>query len=358
MFGSILSQYGFDESEFSVRLFGDGLINHTWKVIYAGKEFLLQKINQQVFKRPVEILENCRLLETYLKKNHPGYLFVAPLNALNQMNYVVDAESNIYRLFPFVKNSHSFNTVTSPAMAFEAAKQFGKFTRLLSRFDPADLHTTLPDFHNLSLRYQLYQLAMKNAVSQRIEKSSQVTSFLHDQHSIVEQFENAGNNQVFSQRVIHHDAKINNVLFDIGTQKALCVIDLDTVMTGYFISDVGDMLRTYLSPVSEEETDFNSIQIREEYFKEIVNGYLGEMLSELSKKEIRYFVYAGKFAIYMQAVRFIADYLNNDRYYQIKYPEQNLVRANNQVVLLQRYIEKEDRLDDLLNQFLNQKENK
>src|SRR5664279_5458830 len=151
MFGSILSQYGFDESEFSVKLFGNGLINHTWKIIYAGKEYLLQKINQQVFKRPEEILDNCLLLASYFKKNHPGYLFIAPLPALNHRNYVVDAENNMYRLFPFVKNSHSFNAVPGPTLAYEAAKQFGQFTRLLSRFDPAVLHTTLPDFHNLSL---------------------------------------------------------------------------------------------------------------------------------------------------------------------------------------------------------------
>src|SRR5450631_390990 len=309
MFGSILSKYGFDESEFSVKPFGNGLINHTWKIIYAGREFLLQKINQQVFKRPLEILDNCRLLESYFKANHPDYLFVAPLPALNHQNYVEDGENNIYRLFPFVKNSHSFNSVSSPALAFEAAKQFGKFTRLLAPFDPLALHTTLPDFHNLSLRYLQYQQALENAGSLRIEKSILIVSLLNEQKEIVECFENARNNNSFRQRVIHHDAKINNVLFDVGTHKALCVIDLDTVMTGYFISDVGDMLRTYLSPASEEESDTNLIQIREEYFYEIVKGYLGEMQSELSPEEIQYFVYAGKFAIYLQVIRFITDYL-------------------------------------------------
>ena len=353
MFGSVLLQYGFDESEFSVKSFGNGLINHTWKIIYAGREFLLQKINQQVFKRPLEILENCRLLELYFKKNHPDYLFVAPLPALSRLNYVIDGENNVYRLFPFIKNSHSLNAVSDPALAFEASKQFGKFTRLLSDFDPGSLHTTLPGFHDLSLRYHQYRQVLDKASSQRIEKAHQVISILEEQKTIVDEFENARKNQSFANRVIHHDAKINNVLFDIGTNKALCVIDLDTVMTGYFISDVGDMLRTYLSPANEEESDFNRIQIREEFFCAIAKGYLGEMQSTLSQKEIQYFVYAGKFAIYMQALRFITDYLDNDRYYQISYSGQNLVRANNQAVLLQRYLEKEKRLGELLIQFLN-----
>ena len=143
-------------------------------------------------------------------------------------------------------------------------------------------------------------------------------------------------------------------LFDIGTDKALCVIDLDTVMTGYYISDVGDMLRTYLSPAGEEESDFSLIRIREDYFQEIVKGYLGEMRSELSDEELLYFVYAGKFAIYMQAIRFLGDYLNNDRYYLVRYPDQNLVRANNQCELLKQYIGKEDQLNEILMNYLKQ----
>ncbi len=150
-------------------------------------------------------------------------------------------------------------------------------------------------------------------------------------------------------RVVHHDAKINNVLFDIGNDAGLCVIDLDTVMPGYYISDVGDMLRTYLSPVSEEESDLSRIVIREEYFREIAKGYLGEMQLSLSLEEKQYFVYAGKFAIYMQALRFLTDYLYDDIYYSTKYRNQNLIRANNQITLLQRYMEKEDRLNEILN---------
>jgi hypothetical protein len=108
------------------------------------------------------------------------------------------------------------------------------------------------------------------------------------------------------------------------------------------------MMRTYLSPVSEEEKDFSKIHVREEYFKAIVDGYLSEMREELSKDEKGYFVYAGKFLIYMQALRFIADYLNNDIYYGATYPDQNWVRANNQIVLLKQLLSKEDKLNSLV----------
>jgi len=312
----------------------------------------LQKINQQVFPRPADIMDNCRLLSDYFKTNYPDYLFVSPLKAKNDQNYVMDAENNYYRLFPFVNNSYTCNTVSRPTLAYEAAKQFGKFTSLLAGFDPARLHLTIPDFHNLTLRHQQFEQALLMGARQRIEKSAEIITFLKNQSAVVEIFEKMKKDGSSKLRVIHHDAKINNVLFDQGNDRGLCVIDLDTVMPGYYISDVGDMLRTYLSPASEEEKDFNRIEIREEYFYEVVKGYLGEMQSELSEDEKQYFVYAGKFAIYMQALRFLTDFLNNDRYYQTQYQDQNLVRANNQVVLMKRFIEKEERLNQILQAYL------
>jgi len=127
------------------------------------------------------------------------------------------------------------------------------------------------------------------------------------------------------------------------------VVDLDTVMPGYFISDFGDMMRTYLPPVSEEEKDISKIKIREEYFKAIAEGYLSEMGKELTIIEKKYLVYAGKFMVYMQALRFLTDYLNNDIYYGSKYEGQNFIRASNQVSLLKKIIEKEKVLQEMVN---------
>lgn len=348
MFGSILSQFNMDESEYSVKSFGDGLINHTWKIISSGEEFLLQRINQQVFRHPADIMDNCSRLSDYFSQHHPEYLFVSPVINIRKQNYVTDGENNYYRLFPFVKNSYTCNTVSKPQLAYEAAKQFGKFTSLLSDFDASSLHITLPDFHNLTLRRQQFETALLKGNRNRIDESRETISFLTSQTDLVETYEKIIGSPYFKWRVIHHDAKINNVLFDIGNDLGLCVIDLDTVMPGYYISDVGDMLRTYLSPAGEEEPDFDLINIRDEYFRQIVKGYLGEMQSDLSEQELQYFVYSGKFAIYMQALRFLTDYLNDDIYYTTRYNGQNLIRANNQSTLLKRFLEKEDRLNEIL----------
>jgi hypothetical protein len=125
------------------------------------------------------------------------------------------------------------------------------------------------------------------------------------------------------------------VLFD-ESNKGLCVIDLDTVMPGYFFSDVGDMMRTYLSPVSEEESDLEKIVVRKEFYKAIVEGYSAEMSDELTALERNHFLFAGKFMVYMQALRFLTDHLNNDIYYGAKYEGHNFIRARNHTTLLQR----------------------
>jgi Ser/Thr protein kinase RdoA (MazF antagonist) len=174
---------------------------------------------------------------------------------------------------------------------------------------------------------------------------------MHHRH-IVDEYERIKNNPDFRLRVTHHDTKISNVLFD-DTDNALCVIDLDTVMPGYFISDVGDMMRTYLSPAGEEERDFSKIEVRVDFFKAIVSGYLHQMNDALTDAEKESFVYAGKFLIYMQALRFFSDHLNNDVYYGAAYEGQNEVRAQNQVVLLQRLCEKESTLQALVQEALS-----
>ena len=138
------------------------------------------------------------------------------------------------------------------------------------------------------------------------------------------------------KRVTHHDTKISNVLFD-GQDKGICVIDLDTVMPGYFLSDVGDMFRTYSCPVSEEEKNLYLVMVRKDFMQAIEKGYLSAMTDELSQFEKDHLYFGGEMLIYMQAIRFISDYLNNDIYYGSRYPGHNLVRTQNQVRLLEEF---------------------
>lgn len=336
---SVLACYGFKKDSYTIERFGNGLINDTCLVKKEGDKYILQRINKAVFMNPFLIAENIEKIRVHLAATDKTYFFTAPCKAQDGATMVC-VENHYYRMFPFVKDSHTVDVVQTPQQAFEAAAQFGRFTRVLSNMDINTLNITLPAFHNLALRYSQFLEAIENGNAERIAEVQDLVQQLKQQASIVEEYNHILNNDDFRLRVTHHDTKISNVLFD-KDNKGLCVIDLDTVMPGYFISDVGDMMRTYLCPVSEEEKDFNKIEIREDFYFAIVNGYKTFMETELTDTESQYFFYAGKFMIYMQALRFITDYINDDVYYGARYPKHNLVRATNQSILLQRLLEKE-----------------
>lgn len=346
----ILTAYGLPAADCIAVSFGTGLFNHTWKVSCqrSGAAFILQRLNTTVFKDPSAIGRNIRDIADYLSLHSPDYRFIAPLKTIAGKELYEDTEqAETFRLFPFLDDSCSFDVVHNPQQAFEAARQFALFTKWLAGYPARSLRITLPDFHNLSLRFAQFQQALVDGNSKRIEKASELIGFLQHQESIMDTYESIKGNPEFKIRVTHHDCKISNVLFD-RHNRGLCVIDLDTVMPGYFLSDVGDMVRTYLSAATEEEWDVEKITVRVEFFEAIVNGYLSELNDKLSETEKEHFIYAGKFMIYMQALRFLTDYLNNDVYYGAKYEGHNLVRAQNQAVLLERLLEKEEWLNRIV----------
>ena len=344
---NILGKYGIDEAKTIVEPLTTGLINRTWKISDDGNQYILQRINDYVFKKPYYIAENIRMVDDYLKKHNPSYLFPSAIKTIKGEDIVYDESEGWFRLFPFVKGSHTIQIVTLPGQAFEAAMQFGKFTKLLSGFDASKLHKTIPDFHNLGLRFQQFEKAIENGNSNRIKQSNELIKEIKTRHYIVTGFEKIENNHLIKQRVTHHDTKISNVLFD-DREKGICIIDLDTLMPGYFISDLGDMMRTYLSPAGEEEKDFSKIEIRDYFFKAIIAGYAGTMGDELTGDEQYLIFFSGLFLIYMQAMRFLTDHLNNDIYYGAAYENHNFIRAGNQIQLLKKLEEKQEVSEEII----------
>ncbi|PWS26015.1 aminoglycoside phosphotransferase family protein [Pedobacter yonginense] len=348
MFQNILNAYGLDEDQCLIQPFGSGLINHTWKVTASEAEYILQRINNKVFANPEAIDDNLNHIKIYLQQAFPEYLFPAPLSTLNGQTLVHKGEE-YYRMLPFVKNSHTIDYVTSADQAYQAAKAFGKFTRVLNGFNAEKLTYTIPDFHNLSLRIEQFNKAIEKANEGRISLAKSEIEELVNHADIAEKYDEIKRSEAIPLRVIHHDTKISNVLLD-DEDKGLCVIDLDTVMPGYFFSDVGDMMRTYLAESNEEEQDFKKVTVREEVFTAIYKGYMGEMAHILTPLEKDLFIYGGKFMIYMQALRFLTDFLNGDVYYPTTYPHHNLSRARNQIALLNQYILSEPNFIETINQ--------
>jgi len=353
MIKEVLSTYGCSLNSIVIP-FGNGLINDTWKVEDENSNYILQKINIGIFKHPEYISENVHSIASYLLVHYPDYYFLTPVKTLDGKDLVFIKNDGYYRMFPFIKNSHTIDVAESAHQTFEAAKKFGELTKLLANFPAENLKITLADFHNLSLRYKDFVQAKEFGIKERIEKSNELIKFLESQKDVVEEFEKIKSSKNFKLRVTHHDTKINNVLFN-DEEKGICVIDLDTLMPGYFISDVGDMIRTCVPCVNEEEKNISKIQIREEIFVALAEGYLSEMYNELTEEELNHFVYAGKFMIYMQALRFLSDYLNNDVYYGSAYEGQNFFRTANQTQLLKLLIENEKKFSGIVSAIVQKK---
>lgn len=334
----ILDQFGIDTSLYTPQAFGTGLIHATY-VVKMGDEpcYILQRVNHHVFKKPHDIAHNIRVISAYLSHHQPGYLFTTPIPDREGNDYVME-HGDFYRLFPFVKGTHTIDVCTEPQQAWEAARQFGRFTAVLDGFRTDMLRYTIPGFHDLSLRYRQFEEALKQGDPARIKDTSAVAESLLQHKDIVARYEHYKGSPSFRQRVTHHDTKISNILFD-EQGNGVCVIDLDTVMPGLFISDVGDMIRTYVSPANEEETDLSRVHVRKDFLDAIIAGYSEEMHDHLSEEERGAFIYAGDFMIYMQALRFYTDHLNNDAYYGARYEGHNLLRARNQLELLRSLLE-------------------
>lgn len=332
----ILSNYSIEAHSFDIQLYGNGLIHSTY---ILSKEhiptYILQQVNINVFKSPEAIEHNLQMLTASLQQSATDFVLPLPIeNKHGQLHTWVN--DGVFRLTKYVPGSHALDSCAKPEQAYEAALQFGQFTSTFTGLEVNRLKETIPDFHNLAFRWKQFEQALVYGNPTRIHQARQEIKIIIDNKSIVTKYELICSSDQFKQRVTHHDTKISNVLFD-ENGKGICVIDLDTVMGGLHISDLGDMFRTYLSPGSEEETDLEKVFVRSSFYTAIVEGYLEKMSDQLTEDEKKMIPFAGEFLIYMQALRFLTDFLNDDIYYGISYEMNNFNRTINQLHLLASY---------------------
>lgn len=313
---------------------GSGHIHKTFKVT-GEKNFVLQRINKNVFTQPEIIASNNRIAFHFLKHHHPDYIFPQTLSDKNGNDLHYDDEGYPWRVFPMIENTFTVEEVSSEQDAFEAAKGFGSLTKNLDGIDVSLFKPTLERFHDLAWRYEQFEDALQKAESKVILQAEQEINQAKSFRSLVEEYNELINSSRLVLRVMHNDTKVNNILFDAQSRKAACAIDLDTLMQGYFIYDLGDMVRTFVSPVTEEEKDISKVEFRKNIYEAMLKGYLSEMETVLTANEKKAIPFAGKMMTYIMALRMLADFLRGNTYYHITYPEQNLVRAKNQFRLLE-----------------------
>lgn len=321
--------------EFSVIPLSGGLINHTYKVeSKLWPPFLLQQINQHVFTKPEDVQQNYIHLAEYAEFEFTGLKLPYPIYYDKISSLYIDNSGDYWRAFEFIADGKMLAVAEKSSQAKATAKTFAKFTAAYEEFNVDLLKETIPDFHNLSFRYKQFEESLNGELYERMQKAMPLVQELKQRERYKFFYEEISESDFFPKRVMHHDAKIANILFSKTTGKVICPVDFDTSMPGYFFSDLGDMVRSMACSLDESSIDFEKITIRKDFYNAIIEGYLSVMEKKFTISENKYIHYAGLLMIYMQALRYMTDYLNGDIYYKINYPEQNFDRAKNQIVLL------------------------
>jgi serine/threonine protein kinase len=332
------TQFAGADADISLEQLGNGLIHQTYKAKNNAdkKTIVLQAINTTVFKKPEDIVLNYLQIYSHLQNHKNGIKIPAPVAAASTQLIWKDEANNNWRATEFINHSYSPMVADDEKAAYTVAKSFASFTKSLAGLDLKNLKEIIPDFHNLSFRYKQFEEAIIKAPQNLLLKSTHIIAELRQRKKLVDFFERIKKSADYPTRVMHHDCKISNILFDKETNRVICPVDLDTVMPGKFFSDLGDMIRSMACTVDENSTAWEEINIRPTFYKAIQDGYLegiGNIFTEEEKKNMHY---AGLILVYMQSLRFLTDFLNGDIYYKTNYPEQNLNRALNQLILLER----------------------
>jgi Ser/Thr protein kinase RdoA (MazF antagonist) len=338
---NIVRQFLPGEQLVSAIPFGNGHINDTFKVTLSepGCDYILQRINHNIFKNVDMLQNNIQIVTTHIRKKLAAQgetdvdrKTLTFLPAADGKYYYHDGQ-NYWRLCRFIPRSISYEAVT-PELAFQAGKAFGEFQTMLADIPPGQLGETIPNFHNMEFRLRQFHDAMNRDVADRLRQSEDLVRELllrSDDMCVQEKLFREGK---LKKRINHCDTKVNNILFD-EDGSVLCVIDLDTVMPGFVLSDIGDFIRTAANTGAEDDPDLDRVGVDMEIFKAYAGGYIPAARSFLTPTELRFLPYGGRMLTYMQAVRFLTDYINGDVYYKIQHPEHNLQRARAQFKLLQ-----------------------
>ena len=302
----------------------EGLINQTFIVSTTIQKFILQSINTTVFPLYKEGLFNILLVKKHLFEAKFPYAFPTPI----QDKYI-ESKSGIWRLLPFIEDSICYNKVPSQAIVQEAGKCIGSFYRSTAKVPVEKLHITLPDFHTGAFRLAQFEQAVKSSSKERKQLAQELIENINSQKEVLLQFDKL--NASLPQRVVHFDTKISNFLFDKKTDKATALIDLDTLMPGTVLSDIGDMIRTYSNVLGEESQKISQVSADAKIIKVLLRSFLSE--ATLIKEEKIQLFFSGQAITLMQSVRFLTDFLNDDVYYKTSYEMHNLMRAQNQWAL-------------------------
>lgn len=333
--------------------YGSGHINDTYCVSFdqggALVRYILQRINHNVFKNPVALMENIQRVTAHLGGKLNGErdysrrtLTLIPSRDGGPCHR--DEHGNYWRAYIFIEKARTYDAVESPAQVFAAAKAFGRFQRLLTDLPAPRLHDTIPDFHHTPKRFAAMEKAIDADAVNRAKLAKPEIEFFLRRKAMTTVLLDAR----LPERVTHNDTKFNNVMLDDTTGEGICVIDLDTVMPGLALYDFGDMVRTTTSPAKEDERDVSKVTMQFPMFEALVRGYLASTVGFLTPMEKRLLVSSGKLITFEIGLRFLTDFLAGDTYFKVHRENHNLDRCRTQCKLVESIEQQEDQMNKLV----------
>jgi hypothetical protein len=338
--------------------YGSGHINDSYCVAFrtAGKtaRYIVQRINHNIFKNPVAVMENIQRVTSHLGEQVNGEpdrdrRVLTLITARDGRAWHADPEGNYWRAYKFIENAGSYDAVSSPEQALQAARAFGQFQQMLANLPAPRLLDTIPDFHNTPRRFAALERAIEADVAHRAAFAKPEIAFALAHKSITGVLLDAD----LPERVTHNDTKFNNVLLDDSTGEGICVIDLDTVMPGLAAYDFGDMVRTTTSPALEDEQDLSRVSMQFPMFEALVRGYLETAGGFLTETEKQHLAFSGKLITFEIGVRFLTDYLAGDTYFKVHREGHNLDRCRTQFKLVESIEQQEEAMHRLVETLAN-----
>jgi Ser/Thr protein kinase RdoA (MazF antagonist) len=326
--------------------YGSGHINDTYRVIYSARPYILQRINHLIFKNPVALMENIERvtthLQTKLQNGERRALRLVPTHTGQKFHR--DTAGNYWRAYRFIDRARSYDAVSSPRQAYEAARAFGRFQQQLADLPAPRLHDTIPDFHHTPKRFEAFAAALAADKMNRAASAKPEIEFALRHRALASVLVDAG----LPERITHNDTKFNNVMLDDTTGEGICVIDLDTVMPGLVLYDFGDMVRTTTSPALEDERDLSKVTMQFPMFEALVRGYLSSAGEFLTPAERQHLAVSGQLITFEIGLRFLTDYLSGDTYFKVHRPGHNLDRTRTQFRLVESIQQQTDAMERLV----------
>ena len=318
----------------ALRPYGAGHINGTFLVETTRRRYILQRVNPAVFPHPAQVMANVERVTAYLRArtaDERAVLSLIPTRAGRA--FVEDEEGGAWRVYPFIEESVCLERAENTVDLYECARAFGRFQHDLSGFPAATLYETIPGFHDTAARFAAFEAAVAQDEKNRAATCQVEIAFLRARANFYAPLTEAAARGDLPLRVVHNDTKTGNVLLDRATRKALCVIDLDTVMPGYAVTDFGDIVRSGASTAAEDEKDPTAVRLDPARYEACRRGYLDGCDGDLTPAEIALLPTGAYTMILECGMRFLTDYLRGDVYFKVDYPTHNLVRARTQLAL-------------------------